>query len=429
MARHWTGRFGALIAFMLLLGVAPAAIAATYYVSPSGADTNPGTNVQPFGTINYAITRLASGDTLKLRPGTYKERVRLEPLVNVPNIRIEATTSRAAIVEGDGTEDCAFDTTLPITGLQLAGIVVVNSTHGDGFHLANAQNVTITDCEVRGTYRSLWIENGSNVLLRKCYVHDNAKGYMMGWDGESLAGLTITDCVAADNGDDGVNYGDGFSIEGACSKVSISRCVAYGHGDSGFDIKPVGTVVNRCRSFDNWEAGFKLWRDSIQVYNSLAHHNDGYGVIAVGNKLKLWNLTLANNGYYGLQLESSYPASVSVRNCVFFLNPVWVRKPVMYAGNNNCYFVGGRGWMLYLGYEEQWRAIDLQNGVYPLGTSSVVGNPRFVAYKDGDYHLLSNSACLRRGVWINNYMLVDLDGRKRVKPIDIGAYSYTPPDS
>ncbi|MEN6304597.1 MAG: right-handed parallel beta-helix repeat-containing protein [Armatimonadia bacterium] len=426
MARHRVGRFGVLIASALLLGVCTAVMAATYYVSPAGADTNLGTDAQPFGTINYAITRLAAGDVLKLNPGSYKERVQLEPLVNVANVRIEATTSRAAIIEGDGTEECAFDATLPIAGLQLTGLVIANSGDGDGLHLANAQNVTITDCEIKDSYRSLWIENGSNVALRKCYVHDNYKGYMLGWDAESLAGLSITDCVAANNSNNTNEYSDGFSIEGACSKVTISRCVSYGHGDTGFDVKPVGTVIDRCRAFNNWEAGFKLWRDSIQLSNSLSHHNGGYGVIAVGNKLKLWNLTLANNGYYGMQLESSSPASVSVRNCVFFLNPVWVKKPVMYSDSNNCYFVGGRGWMFYLGFDKQWRAVDMAGGVYPLAASSIVANPRFVSYSGGNYHLLSNSPCIRRGVWINNYMLYDLEGSKRVQPIDLGAYKYTP---
>src|SRR5262245_21428395 len=55
--------------FFLLCAVCSSAT--EYYVSPSGADSNPGTSNQPLATPQKAISAMASGDTIYVRGGTY----------------------------------------------------------------------------------------------------------------------------------------------------------------------------------------------------------------------------------------------------------------------------------------------------------------------------------------------------------------------
>jgi hypothetical protein len=50
-------------------------VAASYYVSPSGNDAWPGTETQPFATIQFAVSRLMAGDTLNVEGGEYRETV------------------------------------------------------------------------------------------------------------------------------------------------------------------------------------------------------------------------------------------------------------------------------------------------------------------------------------------------------------------
>jgi hypothetical protein len=58
----------ALVAFLF----APAlASAATYYVSMSGSDSNPGTQASPFKTITKANGTVSAGDTVHVAPGIY----------------------------------------------------------------------------------------------------------------------------------------------------------------------------------------------------------------------------------------------------------------------------------------------------------------------------------------------------------------------
>ncbi len=49
--------------------------AATYYVAPQGNDANPGTEGQPWRTLQHAANRITAGDEVIIMPGAYDERV------------------------------------------------------------------------------------------------------------------------------------------------------------------------------------------------------------------------------------------------------------------------------------------------------------------------------------------------------------------
>ncbi|HDI86712.1 MAG TPA: DUF1565 domain-containing protein, partial [Candidatus Korarchaeota archaeon] len=45
----------------------------TFHVSPSGSDSNPGTESQPWATISRGVASLEPGDVLIVHGGTYHE--------------------------------------------------------------------------------------------------------------------------------------------------------------------------------------------------------------------------------------------------------------------------------------------------------------------------------------------------------------------
>src|SRR5687768_15901085 len=47
------------------------AAAKTYYVAIDGKDTNPGTEAQPFATMQKAVNVMVAGDTTLVKNGTY----------------------------------------------------------------------------------------------------------------------------------------------------------------------------------------------------------------------------------------------------------------------------------------------------------------------------------------------------------------------
>src|SRR5713226_5873778 len=48
-----------------------AAFGATFYVATTGNDANPGTQTQPWATLQHAVETIAPGDTILVQPGTY----------------------------------------------------------------------------------------------------------------------------------------------------------------------------------------------------------------------------------------------------------------------------------------------------------------------------------------------------------------------
>ncbi|MEK7752925.1 MAG: hypothetical protein AAB654_13470 [Acidobacteriota bacterium] len=66
----------ALLLAWSLAGWAQAAPGATYFVSPDGSDENPGSEEQPFATVQRCADQAEPGDTCLIRGGVYPETVR-----------------------------------------------------------------------------------------------------------------------------------------------------------------------------------------------------------------------------------------------------------------------------------------------------------------------------------------------------------------
>lgn len=72
--------------------------AATYYVSPGGNDSNPGTTSgTPFKTIQFAAYKAVAGDTVFIMAGTYNERVKTRNS-GISDKYITFTGSKSAII-------------------------------------------------------------------------------------------------------------------------------------------------------------------------------------------------------------------------------------------------------------------------------------------------------------------------------------------
>src|SRR5262249_33844082 len=88
--------------------------AATYYLSPSGADSQPGTSASPWKTFAFATSKLQSGDTLIVRDGTYNGSnsgyLNVSCGTNAQNgtttqpITVKAENERKAFLQGDGSD-------------------------------------------------------------------------------------------------------------------------------------------------------------------------------------------------------------------------------------------------------------------------------------------------------------------------------------
>ncbi|MBL7038613.1 MAG: carbohydrate-binding protein [Pirellulaceae bacterium] len=64
-----------LVLVSVLAFTSATADASDFYVAPSGNDVNPGTQAEPFATLQAAVNQLQPGDTLLMRGGVYRETV------------------------------------------------------------------------------------------------------------------------------------------------------------------------------------------------------------------------------------------------------------------------------------------------------------------------------------------------------------------
>jgi hypothetical protein len=131
--------------------------AATYYVSPGGADANPGGQAAPWKTLQKAGDVAAAGDDVIVLPGTYAG---FRPR--------QSGTAQA-----------------PLRFLAQAGVVVnaagPSNSNGDGIWVRNVEYVVIDGFECTGTPRAGVAVQGEpdanvdGVVVRRCHCHHNAR--------------------------------------------------------------------------------------------------------------------------------------------------------------------------------------------------------------------------------------------------------------
>jgi hypothetical protein len=114
-----------------------------YYVSPKGNDANPGTETQPWQTIQKAADTLIAGDTVYIRAGTYHERVvpqnsgevdKYITFVAYPGEVVTIDGQGISIPEWSGLFDVSTKSFIKISGLRIinsnkTGILADTSNH------------------------------------------------------------------------------------------------------------------------------------------------------------------------------------------------------------------------------------------------------------------------------------------------------------
>jgi parallel beta-helix repeat protein len=162
----------------------------SFYSSPSGSDSNPGTLALPFKTIAKGLTKLTPGATLYLRAGTYAETIS----DSIPSgsswsspVTVASYPGETAIIEPSSASIVISIQTRSYIILQN---LVVDGTHvfsgGDAIKITYSSSTTfahhirVTGCEVRNTPgQGILITKGSTTAgvdyneVLGCYIHDN----------------------------------------------------------------------------------------------------------------------------------------------------------------------------------------------------------------------------------------------------------------
>ncbi len=171
-------------AFLLALTGVPA-LSAEHFVATIGDDASPGTEAQPWRTIQRAADAVQPGDVVSIAAGTYQEQVTITRS-GTPGRRI--TFRGEAVIDGEGLPVDDHEALVDVKwarDITLEGLIVRNSPQ-HGIRAVDSPRLELRACEVDGSGHSgMFItgcEERSDTLIEKCSVHDSRTAGIAIWD-------------------------------------------------------------------------------------------------------------------------------------------------------------------------------------------------------------------------------------------------------
>lgn len=384
--------------------------------------TGSGTVENPYKTIAYSLTRVATNGAIRAYSGTYYER-------NLNWPRFNGIT----LMPSNETSVCTIDAQLlgraiivPYTvDLSIEGFIIQNGGYynksGGAINLINGctlhlNDVTISKCSAEGYFTCyggavFCTDLSVKIFAQDCRFLDNRSQY----GGAIYRGTwNTTNCAFANNstsyaGAGGVTYLSNFNANGCTFEGNNSP---YGGVGSG------GT----------WNASRSIFKNNHSAYGGGISEG---GVWTAVNCIFSGN-TASREG--GVGSDSNFIAT----NCVFYNNTAnmgtreAVKGGVWYP--TNCIFWGGND--QFNGTTGTMKNCDVQNsdwGSFTATKDCISIDPLFVNAPVGNFHLLSTSECVNSGTF-EGAPTMDAEGILRPQPagdpvanFDIGAYEQAGP--
>jgi hypothetical protein len=407
--------------------VAPATLQGSmYFVAPTGDDSNPGTESQPWQTIQKAAKTLIGGDTVYIRAGTYTEQVTIQNS-GIPGspIVFAAYPGETPILDGENIT-LANDLVglFEISGvsyIRVSGLHVINAGPYDnnaGILVDNSSDITLENISTDNTMSSgIGVWGSQRVVVRNNLIE---RAGLSGWQ-ECISMAGSSDFIVRNNSvincqKEGICIKDGSS-NGRVSnnRVSYSRAVGiyvdawdkYTH-----DIEVSGNIVHHSIEKTGFavasEQGGQL--SNIRLYNNIAYNNYTYGIeisrcCSENHPMDLIfiiNNTLYNNGNGvnwggGIVADNAQAGSVVIRNNIASQNLSFQIAVAVDVPDSNVIvdhnLIDG-----FRGYEDE---------VY--GEDYVEGDPLFFDPAAANFHLQAGSPGVDAGSEVDAPTM-DFDG-------------------
>ncbi|TWT35935.1 Pectate lyase L precursor [Posidoniimonas corsicana] len=376
-------RYIAILAALALGSACHDAIAAEYYIAPSGSDANNGSVGSPWGGFEHAISQLSPGDTLFVRGGEFQldERLRIRSSdagTESSPVRIWAYPGEAPVLDFSSM-DASWGSSSG-RGIQVDG-------GADWIHI---KGLTIQNARDNG----IW--SGAD--------HGVFEQTVTRWNGDSglqLSGSASNNLIL--NADSYENYdpssngenADGFAIKfsdlGPGNVVRGAR--AWGNSDDGWDMWQSvqgGVLVEDSWAFDNGKILPRFYEVEQLESNDLNTDNfngDGNGFKLgqdsgphVLNRVVVWDnavrgIDINGNGY-GVEVSNSTVYDSGVNWHFDESSDETLNQHIL---RNNISFDGGRSDVFESGVTSSfntWNRISVQSSDFLSLDDSIARGPR-----------------------------------------------------
>ena len=286
----------------LIAGLALTLQGVTYYVSPLGSDANPGTSLdKPFKSLQLALKKAESGDTILMKGGLYHEQVSREWAKKNPKpITIKAMPDETPVLtfgwrirgwrRGPGklfSAPCPYavrdlwQRNILDRYLQVSSLELVKNQPGAYFQ--DPQDGTLTVHPLAGSWHDDPEQAGFTVIPytngRKPLLFNASKKKTMFKDGMNLVGhnIHIDGLHFAFHGKGGF-YMRGRYKDSYYGSGSIRNCTAIGT-TAGFRVAWVldGVILENCRAIRNAGGGIQVgsYQKNVKIRNNFTLDNGG----------------------------------------------------------------------------------------------------------------------------------------------------------
>jgi hypothetical protein len=303
---------------------------------------------------------------------------------------------------------------------------------------------------IHGLYH---LENFTNVTADSLVVHNNGEAFTQAvtYDGLKMEGgsyVTIRNCVAYENGWNGISVQSWSGSSGAKTNWLVENCKSYNNAHQGFNINTGTVAVSNVivRYNESYGApqdnGLFIFSGSdnkvmsnVYVYYNLFYDNISTGLL-IGNigqeaymsSIYVYNNTTIRNGTMGIGRGIAVHAThTTVKNNIIANNEVLGSSVVEFevTGSSNISDYN----LIYNALHNsssiiEWEssAMTYSNFKSTTGQEShgVSAAPSF--YSSSNFHIQFNSPCINAGIRVG--LTTDLDGNTSKDPPSIGAYEY-----
>ena len=417
-----------------------------FYVSPSGIDSNAGTNpAAPWRTVGKAVTNLVAGQTAYLRAGTYNEKNLAVQHSGSPSnyVTLAAYPGEQPIMDAGGAASGGIIDLNAQSYVQVSGIQFQNGFQG----IINGVGSSNPAMSSGVLIQSNLLYNLASVAILLDYVSSSA---VVGNLASNTVSSSYGECISiafseyvdiaynvVENSTTSSAGGEGLGIRGKHLRIygnvihdlnPTQRPAIYmdAYGSINNDIQAFNNTVYNCHEGIIVSSELGNRADNMRVYNNLVYDCYGYnmGVMNwVSGTYLLYNTTFENNtiaqtvmtngsSFYpqGLDLFAPQGTNITVRNNIFYNYP-----------SGNLITLGGG---TPANQVSRYSNLSSNGTSTTIGTNSVFADPKFVNAAIRNYHLQSNSPAINVGA--TNSLAFDINFLNR--PVgsqpDIGAYEY-----
>ncbi|MFH1149170.1 MAG: DUF5719 family protein [Actinomycetota bacterium] len=466
-------RVALVLVIVVAMGTAPACAAGstggdaqTYYVSPSGLDSNPGTLDQPWKTPGYASKQLQAGDTLVIRGGRYILSTFYDDMITPPT----GTASAPIVIKGEegnrpvlaGRDNLFSAVDIGGTGYVTIENLEITSDNGALFRGGIAgssgpvDHLTLEDLYIHHIDEgAMDFADLSDATIQGCVMSycgfgclGGPVGQQGGWRNVKVRGCTLSYSGHYYQGGPGpspYDRPDGFGVEPSEGPIEIVDTVAEHNRGDGLDSKCQNTHIHECVVANNSCDGVKLWGDGSRVENTLVYGTgDGVGGaspwagLVIGTEQEGADFEIENCAIHDNPEREAYPMYVEYGGAAQI--SVLFRNNIVADGHGAPYFAPEADLTLdhCILYSpdhpdssleangKTYTAEELEAGA--VGEEVLCSDPQFLQPawgSAGDYHLKAGSPAIDSGS-SDGAPAIDLDGGARPfgAGYDMGPYEY-----